>query len=357
MSMGMIHTKTVWQWNGESYDLVSDEGYEYEGPLAETKRSKSPPPPPDPYQVAGAQTQQNEQSAEYNARINRMDQSNPYGSTNYQITGYDPQTGAPIYRQDTSLSSGLQGVFDQQVGNLQDTYSQPFSYNTDEARNNAESALYNRNTQYLDPQFERGENSLRTRMANQGVVEGSEAYGNAMQDFNRSKEQAYSGARNDAIAFGGDESSRALGQALQMRNQPMNEFSQFSGTVNPPNPGVPLVGTNPADIQGAMQNQYQGNLDIYNAKQSQRNALLQGAMGVGSAFLLSDERTKEEIEPLGELNDGTNIYAFQYKGAPDKHIGVMAQEVEKRDPRAVKEFGGLKHVNYARVLARALEAA
>jgi hypothetical protein len=71
-------------------------------------------------------------------------------------------------------------------------------------------------------------------------------------------------------------------------------------------------------------------------------------LGLGTAFLnMSDERTKENIEPIGKSFDGQNIYKFNYKGDPKTNIGLMAQEVEKHNPSAVhKTEGGLRMVDY-----------
>jgi hypothetical protein len=77
-----------------------------------------------------------------------------------------------------------------------------------------------------------------------------------------------------------------------------------------------------------------------------------------SAIGLSDERAKTNIERVGETPGGHNVYAFDYKpefkpfGLSDgKHIGVMAQEVEKTQPEAVyrRVSDGLRVVDYARV--------
>lgn len=81
-----------------------------------------------------------------------------------------------------------------------------------------------------------------------------------------------------------------------------------------------------------------------------------GASSVGGAPLsnslyssiFSDERLKEDIEPVGELYDGTNVYRYRYKGDDTPRIGVMAQEVEKTRPDAVVEVGGFKAVDYGK---------
>ena len=104
-----------------------------------------------------------------------------------------------------------------------------------------------------------------------------------------------------------------------------------------------------------------------NASANGLNAIMQGA-GMATQllpFVFSDARVKEDIEPVGELYDGKNIYRYRYKGDPSAtvHIGVMAQEVEETDPDAVVEFGGIKAVDYGKAtdfaagLAHMLEAA
>lgn len=72
-----------------------------------------------------------------------------------------------------------------------------------------------------------------------------------------------------------------------------------------------------------------------------------GYSGVGG--WTSDVRLKEDIEPVGKLFDGTNVYKFRYKGdSSPPRIGLMAQEVERRTPEAVGEVGGIKFVDYDR---------
>jgi muramidase (phage lysozyme) len=68
---------------------------------------------------------------------------------------------------------------------------------------------------------------------------------------------------------------------------------------------------------------------------------------------LSDERAKENIEPIGKTFDGQNIYKFNYKGEPNAQVGLIAQDVERRNPDAVHEQGGLKYVDYDKATADA----
>lgn len=69
--------------------------------------------------------------------------------------------------------------------------------------------------------------------------------------------------------------------------------------------------------------------------------------GQQSGGFFSDERVKEDIEPIGETYDGQKIIKFRYKGDKGpKQIGLSAQDVEKHHPHAVGLWNGIKTVDY-----------
>lgn len=88
-----------------------------------------------------------------------------------------------------------------------------------------------------------------------------------------------------------------------------------------------------------------------------------GASSVGGApvsnslfsSMFSDERLKEDIEPVGELTDGQPVYKYRYIGSPIFQIGLMAQDVEKTNPDAVHEVGGFRAVDYNKATGRAAQ--
>jgi hypothetical protein len=95
-------------------------------------------------------------------------------------------------------------------------------------------------------------------------------------------------------------------------------------------------------------------------------ALAAGAAGVGTAmasilpaiaslFMLSDERLKEDVKPVGKTFDGQTVYSYKYKGDDTTHMGMIAQEVEKHHPKAVGESHGYKTVNYKHATHEAAE--
>lgn len=82
-------------------------------------------------------------------------------------------------------------------------------------------------------------------------------------------------------------------------------------------------------------------------QQSATSNILAGLLGAASlASKFSDERLKEDIAPVGMLNDGQPVYSYRYAGSPTTEIGLMAQDVEKTNPAAVGERSGFKTVDY-----------
>lgn len=74
---------------------------------------------------------------------------------------------------------------------------------------------------------------------------------------------------------------------------------------------------------------------------------------LGPLALLSDERVKDDIEPIGMLYDDTPVFSYKYKGDPTPRIGLIAQDIETRRPDAVIEIGGIKAVDYGKATERA----
>ncbi len=74
-----------------------------------------------------------------------------------------------------------------------------------------------------------------------------------------------------------------------------------------------------------------------------------GSGGSAPWWLSSDERLKENIHYIGTEN-GFPLYRFNYINIPEKtYVGVLAQDVEKIKPEAVREVEGMKQVNYAMI--------
>jgi hypothetical protein len=82
-----------------------------------------------------------------------------------------------------------------------------------------------------------------------------------------------------------------------------------------------------------------------------------GAMNYGPAMMASDERLKTNIKKVGQLDNGLNLYSYEFKDefkdefGHGLQLGVIAQEVEKVIPDAVSiHASGYKAVDYVKVV-------
>lgn len=391
------------------------------------------------------------------------------------MSTYQPQTNysSPEFRGSSSFQQGNYAAPtiaapDYQAGNTQAqqvnaTPATAGQFDVNAFRPFAD-AVYSEATRQLDPQFQSQENAFRQRMVNQGIQEGTSAFDTALANFERSRNDAYSQARNQSLAqalgaqnqffgqnlansqmglqaglanasnalqaAGLNQADRQFGASqglqgqlanaqMQMQAQQLGQadrqfgaqnqlaYDQLANAFNQRNSefGAQLgqadrqFGANydyqqqRADMQDLMALLgYGQQADMYNNQllgidqqragalfglipgltptqldvqgtintgasinqsnaanaQAAQNAMYQ-AVGqmAGGAMMMSDRRMKTDISRVGELDNGLPVYRFRYKHGGPMQIGVMAQDVEKVNPKAVAELGGIKHVNYA----------
>lgn len=326
------------------------------------------PAAPDPKATAAAQTGTNVTTALANAQLGNVNQYGPDGSVTYTTNGgqtfTDPTSGAkyfiPQYEQTTSLSAAQQAIKDQNdkaslnlgtIANEQTNFLRDYLNKPVDLSNEAtEARLMELGRTRLDPVIAQRDEDLRTRLANQGIKAGSDAYAREMGTANQANNDAYT-----SLLLNGR--SQAVQEALMQRNQPLNEIGallsgsqvstpQFAAGTN--QPSLPTV-----DYAGLVNQNYQNQLGAYNSQMQQRQGILGGLFGLGGKLIgLSDKRAKEDVKPVGKLM-GHKLYEYRYKGKFDdgqKHIGVMAQEAEKKRPDAVSTRpDGLKQVHYGKL--------
>ncbi len=318
-----------------------------------------PPRAPDPVQTAQAQTESNRETAITNAYLNRIDQTSPFGSVNYQVEGTNPD-GSPRFSQTTSLSAPVQGLFDNymglqgQLGNIANSqagqigqmYSQPFDLSTA-----AGDKMFELQRARLDPMFQQREDSLRSQLLNRGIREGTEAWDRSMSQFGQQRNDAY----NQAMLTG---DQWATQKALLERSTPLNEFvgltrGQQVGT--PQFQGVPGVSQAGTDVAGITQNAFANDMALYNAQNAQNNAFMTGMFNIGAAaiplFRSSDVRLKTDIVATGNTGPkGLTEYEWTYVWGGPRYRGYMAQDVLHTHPQAVHEVGGYLALNYAEIV-------
>lgn len=247
----------------------------------------SAPSAPDPYASAGAQYQYGTQAAAFNAALNRVNTQGPTSSTQYSVTGNDPQTGAPIYSQSTQLSPQLQGILntaETQAGQAQQT-PLPDLGTLQDFGSQAREAAYKANTATMDPYWGQQQEQLDASLRNSGAHPGDPAYDNAMRSFETNRSSAYGQAENQAFGQGLAAQGDMLSQLAQERSIPLNEIQALTGGTQVNSPAQ--ASTSAPDIMSAFNNQYQGQLANYNANVASGNAAMGDAAMLAAAFLMA----------------------------------------------------------------------
>jgi hypothetical protein len=253
------------------------------------------PKAPSAASVSAAQTKSNKETAEFNAALNRINQSSPFGSINYNQSGTDPKTGAPIYSQSTTLSPEMQNLFDSQISTQQGISSaiggalgrlptDPFNpdINVDDVRKRS----FDSQMAQLAPQFDRGWRELEGTMSDRGLPIGSEIWNNQLGEYNRAKDSSMLGAARTADLDASNEFQRQYGNQLTEYNLPLQQLSTLMGNSQAvQNPSFNSFAQSAApgtDVAGNIWNKYQADVDRANSQQS---GLMNGLLGLGKLGL------------------------------------------------------------------------
>lgn len=298
------------------------------------------------YDVGGsvaAQGAANNDTARLNAQLNRYNVYGPGGSTTWSNSGdtwSQTQTLSPSQQKQfdatNAIGESVLGTAQGYAGALpqgQFSYDGAPEYQSSIDRSGladvpadigayqdkAQQAAYDRTMGMLNPQFEQQQENLTQQLANQGIMQGSDAYTRAFDDFNRNKNNAMLSASQDAImtgdALAGSMFNRGLtsrqqglseltndmnmnnaarsnyaNEQLTSRNQQLNELAallQGSPALQMPSgSGGAMVNAQAPDVQGAMAMANQNALSQYQASQANQGALLGGLSNLGMAALM-----------------------------------------------------------------------
>ncbi len=315
---------------------------------------KSTPKPPNPYKVSDAQTQSNKETALFNAQLNRVDQSNPFGSISWSHTGDDPATG---WSQTTNLSPELQSLLNSQIGTQQGISSaitgalgnlptgafNPGDINVDDVRQRS----FDSQMALLAPQFEKGWTNLESTLSDRGIPIGAEIWNDQTGEFNRNRDTALLGASRTADLDARSAFNEEYGRKLNEYNLPFQTLGALMGNSqavgNPQFSGVPQSQAAGTDVSGNIWNAY--NAELQNAQNNSSN-LMSGILGLGKlgvsaaqvpaiAAMFSDARLKRDAKRIGATEYGLPVYEFTYVWGGEPQVGVMAQEALLHRPEAV----------------------
>lgn len=118
-----------------------------------------------------------------------------------------------------------------QLARLNELYGTDFNYDNvaampqanEQARRAVEDALYGRATSRLDPQYQQTHSDLDSRLAAQGITQGSAAYDREQQNLGRTQNDAYQNARDSAVANSTSEMAKLFSMGLAGRQQGVTE--------------------------------------------------------------------------------------------------------------------------------------
>ena len=266
-----------------------------------TLHGKSDAPPPPDYAAAARETASgNLEAAKYSTVANRANQYTPYGSLTWQrgATDFDPWT------QQISLTNEGQALLDQSnktsgnLANLQDEASarvkaqqaagwgdQNLVQSPFNPGETAQDAIMRR----TQPMLDRSRASAETRLANQGIQQGSEAWRNAQDDIGRQENDAYSQAALQGISTGQQARQQGIQEQQYFNTRDLNALNALrtgSQVTNPTFGGYAQQATTAGpDMLGAANSQYNAELGATNAKNAGIGNLTSGLFGLGSAFL------------------------------------------------------------------------
>lgn len=276
------------------------------------------PRAPDPNQTAAAQGGWDLTTAQGNAVLGNANVVNPYGTTNYSVSGYETITTpdgrkvkVPRYTQTQKLSEVGQKQFDDRnalidqlfgkaqtgggtygVGTLDNNFLRPTEATMATDRSRVEQSIMDR----ANPLLKQSRDSEVARLAAMGLVPGGEKYGRVSDQFERSANDLALGA----VQAGGQEQSRLMdlynrgtAQSNEAKttqtNLDMNQrqalIQELMAMLTGQQPGSQAQtgyqgsGMGGVDYTGMVNNKYQADVGAYNNRQQGIGTLVGTVLG------------------------------------------------------------------------------
>jgi len=256
---------------------------------------QSAPAAPD-YTAAAEKTAAGSlEAAKYATKANRVNQYTPYGNLTY-AEGPDG-----TWSQTQTLTPQAQATLDKQMA-LSDKYADVASTGFDKVSGllsnpeldmsqlpgraidvgkTAQEAIMSR----LQPQLAQQDEALRTRLANQGITLGSDAYGKEMTAQGQRGNDLQLQAALQGINLDQANRASALQEQAYVQDRPLNLVNALRSGAQVQSPqfqGYAQQATTPgANYSGAVGQQYQADLDAVNANNANTSAMASGLFGVG----------------------------------------------------------------------------
>lgn len=289
-----ITTRAEYQWDGERYQLIAEDSYEHNGPVALCKSKGNifnkmaggtVNRRLDPLDLFGGQERREALDAteampenlrslnELQANVGRYNTSGPFGTSEWSI---DPTTGR--YTQTTNLGESQQRQFDsrnaiaEQMMNKAQEFAPASSSSFDYDREVPALAeqQYSKVASLLNPAMGEQQSAWDAKMKNAGVAPTTDAYREVAAQRGADTGDAQYQAKQAAT-------TAAVPLAQQQRQQRMTELAQLMGAQQL---NSPAMGGNGIDIAGATGAANQVGINNANLSAAQRNANMQSMAGL-----------------------------------------------------------------------------
>ncbi len=268
-------------------------------------KGKSEAPDAPNYQsLAKAQGEEERKTAGQITAANRPTQLNPYGNLTWQ------QDDAGNWTQTENWDPRIKSVKDQSLAmqnsminalRKRDTFSGPESIKYDPNAGDAMSdALYESVMGRTRVEQGRERDAIDTKLRQQGLQPGTEAYDRAMKNVMTSQGDVSAKAALDARLAGGQEARQEFGarttaqqneygQKLNEYQMPWEELSRAQGAEHgvqaPQFQGFSgATGYQPADMLGAAQQQYATAMGQTNAQNAKKGNIMSGGIGAAGSI-------------------------------------------------------------------------
>jgi hypothetical protein len=254
------------------------------------KRAPRAPAAPDPAATAAAQSQANRETAITQFGLNAVNQRDPYGTLQFNQIGTwadgtprfeAVQSLAPEEQRALDLSRQAQDIYGQagvqQLQAVRERLATPLNLNNEAV----ESRLMDLGSRRLNPVLEQRRNAMDTRLRQQGLMPGTQAYDVAMRGVGEAENDAY----NQLLLTGRNQS---INEILTERASPLNEAAALlSGQqVQAPNfVNTPQTNVAPTDYMQAVGLQQAALNNAFNQRSQNYQSQLAGMYQLGSAAL------------------------------------------------------------------------
>jgi VCBS repeat-containing protein len=254
------------------------------------------PRQPDPKAVAAAQSGVNRDAAVSSQLVNAIDQRTPYGDLTYSQNGswsytdsdgktinvprlVSTQTLSPIQREavdyEMMADRDTNRLATTLLGKAQQNLSTPTDYSEDAIRARTDRMVNPR----VEERFTRDRAALETALTNRGIRVGSQAYTDAMGDFERGRTDAY-------VQEGLANRQQAIQELGLPQRDAINNIGALLGTGQVQGPqfvSTPRANVAAPDYAGMVYQNYQG-------KVGAQNAALGGLFGLGGSLISAGQR-------------------------------------------------------------------